>query len=109
MSIDGTRRSLELGQTKMEIGPVTNVRIVPMVKSRETDLGMTDVDDVERLSRVGDETYTPSNAKGGTGFEDDVDDRYEEEDIDDPKADEEGVVAKFTGSTGKKGQIDCVA
>jgi len=94
----------------MEIGPVTSVRIVPMVKSRETDLGMTDVDDVDRLSRVGDETYTPSDAKSETGFEDDEEDKYEEEDLsDDLEEDEEDTEAKPTASPAGNSQINYVA
>jgi hypothetical protein len=94
----------------MEIGPVTNVGLVSMVKSRETDLGMTDVDGIERLSRVGDETYTPSGAKSGTGFEDGEDDKYEEEDLkDDLEEDGEDTEAKPTVPPAGNGQINCVA
>lgn len=94
----------------MEIGPVTSVRIVPMVKSRETDLGMTDVYDIDRLSRVGDETYTPSDAKSETGFEDGEDDKYEEEDLnDDPEEGEEDTESKPTVPPAGNGQINCVA
>jgi len=94
----------------MEIGPVTSVRIVPMVKSRETDLGMTDVYDVDRLSRVGDETYTPSDAKSETGLEDGEDDKYEEEDLnDDLDEDEEDTEVEPAASPAGNGQINCVA
>jgi hypothetical protein len=57
----------------MEIGPIPGVRIAPMIKSKETDLGLTDVYEVESSSRTGDETYTPSGSKAATGFEDDED------------------------------------
>jgi hypothetical protein len=57
----------------MEIGPVNTVRIAPMVKSRETDLGLTDVYEIERSSRIGDETYSPSVSKAASGFEEDDD------------------------------------
>ncbi|HEY1254028.1 MAG TPA: hypothetical protein VGF01_04545 [Terracidiphilus sp.] len=55
----------------MEISPVANVRLVPMVRSKVTDLGLTDVYEVERSSRNGDETYSPSSSKAASGFEDD--------------------------------------
>lgn len=71
-------------QTHMEISPVANVRIAPMVRPREDDLGLTDVYEVERSSRCGDETYSPSVAKAASGFEDDEDTFDELED--DPEA-----------------------
>jgi len=67
----------------MEISPVSAVRIAPMVRYRETDLGLTDVVEIERSSRTGDETYSPSGARAATGFED------EEEDFDDLDVDAE--------------------
>jgi hypothetical protein len=60
-------------QTKMEIGPVTAVRIAPSVRPREADLGLTDVYEVERSTRIGDETYIPNAAKAASGFEEDED------------------------------------
>lgn len=61
----------------MEIGPVTGVRIIPMVRPKEDDLGMTDVYEVERTTQTGEEIYIPSDAKAASGFEDE-DDKYEE-------------------------------
>lgn len=57
----------------MEISPVAGVRIAPMVRPREADLGLTDVYQVERSSRTGDETYSPNATKAASGFEDDED------------------------------------
>ena len=61
----------------MEIGPVTSVRISPMVRPIDADLGMTDVKEVERTTRTGDEIYIPSGTKATSGFEDD-EDKYDE-------------------------------
>jgi hypothetical protein len=61
----------------MEIGPVAGVRIAPMVRPREADLGLTDVYEVERTTRSGDEIYIPSGTKAASGFDDD-EDKYEE-------------------------------
>lgn len=61
----------------MEIGPVASVRIAPTARIRVSDLGLTDVYEVERSSRTGDETYSPSATKAASGFEDD-EDKYEE-------------------------------
>ncbi len=55
----------------MEISPVAGVRIAPMIRSKETDLGLTDVYEIERSTRTGDETYTPSGARAETGLEED--------------------------------------
>jgi hypothetical protein len=65
----------------MEISPISAVRIAPMIRSKETDLGLTDVYEVERSSRTGDETYSPSGANASSGFEDEEDtlDDLEEE------------------------------
>ncbi len=55
----------------MEISPISGVRIAPAFKSRETDLGLTDIFEIERSSRTGDETYSPGGNKAASGFEDD--------------------------------------
>lgn len=57
----------------MEIGPVTAIRIASSVRHREADLGLTNVYEVERSTRNGDETYIPSAAKAASGFEEDED------------------------------------
>lgn len=78
----------------MEISPVTAVRIAPMVRPREADLGLTDVYEVERSTRTGDETYIPSGTKAASGFEDD-EDKYDEleDDIDaEPRVQSAGSV-----------------
>jgi hypothetical protein len=67
----------------MEIGPVTSIRIAPMIRPREADLGLTDVNEVERSTRTGDEIYIPSGTKAASGFEDDEDKYDELEDEDD--------------------------
>jgi hypothetical protein len=92
----------------MEISPVANVRITPMVRSKATDLGLTDVYDVDRSSRIGDETYSPEGAKPVAGdYEgdsEDIDDnegRYEDvEDSDDTEPEVQPA---------KSGQIDYIA
>ncbi|MGD0547935.1 MAG: hypothetical protein ABR991_08945 [Terracidiphilus sp.] len=64
----------------MEISPVANVRIAPMIRSKVTDLGLTDVYEIERSSRTGDETYSPSGSKAASGFEDDEEKFSDQED-----------------------------
>jgi hypothetical protein len=82
----------------MEISPIPGIRIPPAVRSIETDLGLTDIYEVERSSRTGDETYTPSGAKAATGFEDD-EDNFEELDEDgEPKVTRpagDGQISRF--------------
>jgi hypothetical protein len=84
----------------MEISPVVGVRIAPMLRSKETDLGLTDVYEVERPARTGDETYTPSGAKAATGYEDD------EDGGDDPK---DGAEAEPSEQPAGSIPIDCMA
>lgn len=77
----------------MEIGPVTGVRITPIVRPKVAELGTTDVYEVERSTRNGDEIYIPSSTKAASGFEDD-EDKYDEleEDTDaEPKVRPPGI------------------
>jgi hypothetical protein len=75
--IGSVREVPEQEQRSMEIGPVASVRISPMVRPIQADLGVTDVYEVERTTRNGDEIYIPSGTKATSGFEDD-EDKYEE-------------------------------
>jgi hypothetical protein len=61
----------------MEISPVTGVRIAPMIRSKVTELGLTDIYETEHTSRSGDETYSPSVARATSGFDED-EDKYED-------------------------------
>jgi hypothetical protein len=90
----------------MEISPVDAVRMVPMVRSRITDLGMTDVDDIERSSRIGDETYSPGGQKAAAGAENDEDVQDAEDTYDDS---EEEIEAEPKALPAANGQIDYVA
>ena len=85
----------------MEISPISVVRITPMIRSKETDLGLTDVFEIERSSRSGDETYSPSGGKAASGSEDDENTAGNEQEADSeaeakPKAEE-----SQDGATGK--------
>ena len=73
----------------MEIAPVASVRLAPMIRSKVTDLGLTDVYEIERTTRSGDETYSPSSSKAASGFED------EENNFDEPE--EEGAAHSASG------------
>jgi hypothetical protein len=90
----------------MEISPVDAVRMIPMVRSRITDLGLTDVYDIERSSRVGDETYSPSGQKAATGAENDENAQDGEDTYDDS---EEAAEAEPKLPPVAYGQIDYVA
>ncbi len=61
----------------MEIGPVASVRIASMVRPKEAYLGLTDVNEVERITQSGDEKYIPNGSKATSGFEDE-ENKYEE-------------------------------
>ena len=67
----------------MEISPVNAVRLQPMIRRVETDLGLTDVGEAAGLSRMGDETYEPSGVKAAPGYEEDESETEEmEEEVD---------------------------
>jgi hypothetical protein len=75
--IGSVREVSEQELTSMEIGPVSSVRIAPMVRPKEAYLGITDVNEVERITQGSDEIYIPSGTKATSGFEDD-EDKYDE-------------------------------
>ncbi len=83
----------------MEIGPVASVRIAPMVRPKEAYLGLTDVNEVERITQSGDEIYIPSGTKATSGFEDEEDkneDLGEELDGELPgRSDGKGKISRF--------------
>jgi hypothetical protein len=70
----------------MEIGPVTGIRNVPVIKAPPADMGLSAVFDIENFARIGDETYTPSDGKSAGGREDEFDDPLVEEDVQEPSA-----------------------
>jgi hypothetical protein len=71
------------GVAEMEISPVNAVRLQPMIRQAETDLGLMDVGESARSSRMGDETYEPSGVKAASGFEEDESEKEEmEEEVD---------------------------
>ena len=86
----------------MEISPIPGIRIAPVIRSAVTDLGLTDVYEVERSSRTGDETYTPSGAKAATGFEEDEDDNGYDDANEDASAEPDA-------NPSAKGSIDFLA
>ena len=55
----------------MEIGPVTGIRAVPVIKSPPADPELTPLFDIENTPRIVDEIYSPSNFKSARGAEDD--------------------------------------
>jgi hypothetical protein len=66
----------------MEISPITAVRLAPAFRSRETDLGLTDIFEIEKSSRTDDETYSPGGSRAASGFDDDEDHADDQEDSD---------------------------
>jgi hypothetical protein len=85
----------------MEISPVAAVRLTPTLRTKETDLGLTDVYEIERSSRTGDETYTPSGSKAAAGGEEDDEqlDEYDDEPLDDLDAPEAKVRPIIAGES----------
>ena len=57
----------------MEIGPVTGIRNVPVLKAPPADMGLSAVFDIDNFARIGDETYSPSDGKSAGGREDEFD------------------------------------
>jgi hypothetical protein len=71
------------GDAPMEIGPITAVRPVTMIKPSRSAPDLSHVFEVEYLGQSGDDEYTPANGNVARGLED------EEEDIADDTADAE--------------------
>jgi hypothetical protein len=93
--IDTVKGSSRMEQTKMEIGPVPGVRIAPMIRPKEADLGMTDVYEVERTTQIIDEIYIPSGTKAASGFEEEEDKYDEMEDDLDAEARVRPAISRF--------------
>jgi phosphopantothenoylcysteine synthetase/decarboxylase len=90
----------------MDISPVAGVRIAPMVRPKESELGMTDVYQVERTTRTGEDEYLPNKTKAATGFEDEND---EYEDLDDDSAVEDDADTERKVRPAARGQVDYFA
>jgi hypothetical protein len=82
----------------MEISPISAVRLAPAFRSRETDLGLTDVFEVESSSRIGDETYSPGGEGAASGYEGD-EDTAEDQEESDPEAEAKLMKQKAGEST----------
>ena len=74
----------------MEIGPVTGIRAVPMIKAPPAEPGLSGVFDIENFARSGDETYTPSAGKSAGGREDEFDDPLQEDELEAGMSSQEG-------------------
>ena len=88
----------------MEISPISVVRIAPVIRSKQNDLGLTDIFEIERSSRSDDETYTPGGNKAASGFEDDEDQAEEQEETADEANPEEAA-----DSSGEPGALNYFA
>jgi len=55
----------------MEIGPISGIRALPMVKARPVETDLAALSDVDEVTRIGDETYTPSDGNQASAAEDD--------------------------------------
>lgn len=74
----------------MEIGPITAVRPVPVVKPSPAAPDLSRVFEVEYLGQSADDEYTPANRKAGRGLEDEEDEAAE--DLAEAGSDHEPVV-----------------
>ncbi|MGA3346390.1 MAG: hypothetical protein ABSC76_16130 [Terracidiphilus sp.] len=66
----------------MEISPISGVGFGPTFRSKENQLGLTDVFEIEGSSRTGDETYSPGGNRAASGYEEDEDKAEEVEESD---------------------------
>ncbi len=57
----------------MEIGPITAVRSVPMIKPSRRAPDLSRVFEVEYLGQSGDDEYSGANGKAARGLEDEED------------------------------------
>ena len=62
----------------MEIGPITAVRPVPMIKPSRGAPDLSRVFEVEYLGQSGDDEYTRANGKAARGLEDEEENIAEE-------------------------------
>jgi len=71
----------------MEISPISGIRQLPVLKARSPEAEFAALSDIEQMTPIGDETYTPSDGKPAAGAEDDTED--DEDDLLDPPEPEE--------------------
>jgi len=70
----------------MEIGPIPGIRPMLPVRPMATDIGLTDIFEIESTSRSGDETYTPTITRAASGIEDEEESVPEDSLDGDPRA-----------------------
>jgi hypothetical protein len=88
----------------MEISPISGIRALPVLKAPPANPELTALSDIEGLTRIGDETYTPSGGKSASGAEED-----DEELIDEPELDEPEQTATTPSQAGPGGAISFFA
>ena len=84
----------------MEISPISAVRIAPVIRSKQSDLGLTGVFEIERSSRADDETYSPGGNKAAGGSEEEesmTGDQEESDSEDEGKPETEKAADEETG------------
>jgi hypothetical protein len=70
----------------MEISPISGIRGLPVLKPRSPDADLAALSDIEHVTHLGDETYTPSDGKAAEGAEDDEDDLIDQPELEEPEA-----------------------
>ena len=69
----------------MEISPISGIRALPVLKVRPTESELTALYDIEEMTRIGDETYTPSGGNQASAAEDDEEELIDEPELDEPE------------------------
>jgi hypothetical protein len=76
---------------EMEIGPVTESRVLSVLKALPVDAGLSEVFDIENFAKIEDETYSPSGGESAGGSEDEFEDREDQDEAESAgKASENG-------------------
>jgi hypothetical protein len=68
----------------MEISPISGIRALPVLKVRPTESELTALSDIEEMTRIGDETYTPSGGNQASAAEDEEEELIEEPELEEP-------------------------
>jgi hypothetical protein len=57
----------------MGISPISGIHGLPVLKPRSPDADRSALSDIEQVTPIGDETYTPSEGNSASGADDDRD------------------------------------
>ena len=79
----------------MEISPIAGIRAMPVMKVPKADPELSAVFDIENFARIQDDSYSPNDARSGSGMEEDLDEFDELVEYDASAEDNEAALSVY--------------